>query len=266
MVMDQLQEHGFIVLRNFNVDLEDFSRFVQQLSVSVMLDPTRQFGNKFVQKVNADINAVALHCENWNSQFMPHLCWFFCEQAATNNSQTIVCDGERVWSALSPQTQQIFLSKDIAYNCNIESDKWKNFVFLSLKAQKSMEEIVVEDLIALINDPMHTIIKANKDGSVNYVFHLPAAHHTLFSDRLAFANSILLPTEQYNQTNITLVDGEEIMPSIMEEILQVTTTMTETIEWQNGDVLIIDNTRVMHGSRPLLAPNQKLYNALSYIK
>lgn len=264
--MDRLKKNGFIVLRNFNVDLEHFSQFVQRLSVSVMLDPTRQFGGTFVQKVNPDINAVALHCENWNSRFMPHLCWFFCEQAATNNSQTIVCDGERVWNALSATTQQVFLSKDIAYSCNIESDKWKNFVFLSLKAQKSMEEIVIEDLINLINDPIHTIIEANQDGSVNYVFRLPAAHNTLFSDRIAFANSILIPSEQCNQANITLVGGEEISPSIMEEILQVTTAMTETIEWQDGDVLIIDNTRVMHGYRPIIDPNQKLYKALSYIK
>ena len=254
-----------MVLRNFNIDLEDFSQFVQRFSVSVMLDPTRQFGGTFVQKVNT-IDTVALHCENWNSQFMPHLCWFFCEQAASQNFQIDICDGERIWNALSPTTQQVFLSQDIAYSCNIESDKWKNFVFLSLKAEKSMEEIVVEDLMTLINDPIHTIIKANQDGSVDYLFHLPAARKTLFSDRLAFANNILVPAEQCNHNHITLVDGQEITSAIVEEIVRVTTAMTETIEWQNNDVLIVDNTRVMHGYPPVTDCNQKLYKALSYIK
>ncbi|KYC40902.1 hypothetical protein WA1_25125 [Scytonema hofmannii PCC 7110] len=135
-VLNQLKQSGFIVFRNFNVDLNSFSNFVQRLSFRVTLDPARQFYGAIAQKVDAGFDAVGLHCENGNSPFMPHLCWFFCEKASSRGSQTTVCDGYRVWDMLSPTTQQVFLDKDIVYSRNVESDKWKNFVFHSLQGKK----------------------------------------------------------------------------------------------------------------------------------
>ncbi len=264
-VFNQLKETGFIVFRNFNVDLDSFSKFVERLSIRVTLDPARQFHSGIAQKVDAGFDAVGLHCENGNSPFMPHLCWFFCEKAAKSGSQTTVCDGYNVWNALSPATQQAFLAKDIVYSRNVEADKWKNFVIHSLQGKKSVAEIVLNDLLLLLNDPVNARVQAHDDGSIYYSFRVPAARKTLFTDRIAFANSILGPSYNYELPKITFVGDEEIAQPIMEEVVRVTEEMTEEINWQDGDVLLVDNTRVMHGRRAILDPNRTIYNALSYI-
>ncbi|UXY17142.1 TauD/TfdA family dioxygenase [Chitiniphilus purpureus] len=266
-VFKQLAESGYILFRDFQVDIERFSQFVQALSVRVTLDPARSFGGgrDVAQKVDAGYDALGLHCENGNSPFMPHLCWFYCEKAPKLGSQTTVCDGYRVWDRLSPQSQKAFLEQDIVYNRNVEEAKWKRFVFHMLQQAKPLEDIRLDDLIALVNDPEQTRITDNGDGSIHYAFRTAAVHPTLFSERPAFANSILGPSYHYEKPVITFADESPLTAELLEEIASVSESVTDNLDWQDGDVALIDNTRVMHGRRAIVDPDRSIYNALSYV-
>ena len=267
-LLGQLAETGFILMRDFDADIEAFSRLVQKLSTRVTLDPARSFNGqgKVAQKVDAGTDAVGLHIENGNSPFQPHLCWFFCEKAATAGSQTTVCDGYAVWDALSEQARQAFAAQCIVYSRNVEEAKWKRFAQHLMGHSKALEDITLQDLIAQIEDPDHTSITANADGSVHYVYRVAAAHPTIFGQRLAFANSILGPSYNYEKPLITFEDGSALSPALLDEIAQVTEAHTRNIEWQAGDIALIDNTRVMHGRRAILDPDRVVYNALSYVR
>jgi alpha-ketoglutarate-dependent taurine dioxygenase len=261
-----LAEAGFIVLRGFSADIGSFSRLVQRLSLRVTLDPARQFhGGKVAQKVDAGYEAIGLHCENGNNPFLPHLCWFFCEKAAKEGSQTTVCDGYPVWDALSPATRERFLAQPIQYSRNVESAKWKTFVFHSLQGRKPLEQIEFNDLAAIYEGHEGASAELKPDGSIHYVFQVAAAHRTRFSERLAFANSILGPSYNYEKPKITFADGTPISEQILAEISEVTGKFTENIEWQDGEVVLIDNTRVMHGRRAIKDPQRTIYNALSFL-
>lgn len=265
-VMEMLADAGFILLRGFAASLSEFSRLVRRMSARITLDPARSLHGGVAQKVDAGFDAIGLHCENGNSPFMPHLCWFFCERAAAIGSETTVCDGYRVWDALTPAAQRAFLDKDIVYSRNVEAARWKSFVFHSLQGKKEFEDITLEDLLSLADGRPGTVIRASAGGSIYYEFQVPAARKTLFSDRIAFANSILGPSYNYEKPRITFADREEIPPSLMNEVVRATEAMTVDVAWQDGDVLLIDNTRVMHGRRAILDPRRTIYNALSFIR
>lgn len=266
-VLEVLKASGFLVMRGFHADLESFSRLVQRFSTRVSLDPARSFhGSGLVaQKVDAGFDAVGLHCENGNSPFLPDLCWFYCEKAASAGSQTTVCDGYRVWDALSPATRERFLAQPIQYSRNVESSKWKSFVFHSIQGRKPLEEIGFNDLVGLLGRSTTASAALNSDGSIHYVFQVPAVHRTLFSDRPSFANSILGPSYNYERPRITFADGTPFSDGLLAELSDVTESVTENIEWRNGEVVLIDNTRVMHGRRAIKDPVRTIYNALSYI-
>ncbi len=264
-VLSLLRESGFIVFRGFRTDLDAFSGLVQRLSTRVTLDPARRFHGSVAQKVDAGFDAIGLHCENGNSPFLPDLCWFFCEKAAREGSQTTVCDGYRVWDALSQSTRERFLAQPIQYSRHVEAAKWKGFVFHSLKGRKPLEEIGMADLLGLLENQENASAALKPDGSIHYTFQVPAAHQTLFSQRRAFANSILGPSFNYERPRITFADGSPFSKAIMAELSQVTEALTENIEWQDGGVVLIDNTRVMHGRRAIKDPHRTIYNALSYI-
>ncbi len=266
-VLALLAKAGFIVFRGFSADLSSFSRFVQRLSVRVTLDPARQFhGGKVAQKVDAGYDAIGLHCENGNNPFQPHLCWFFCEKAATEGSQTTVCDGNLVWDALSASTRERFLAQPIQYSRHVEAAKWKFFVFHSLQGRKPLEQIEYSDLAAIYEGHQGASAELKPDGAIHYTYQVPAAHPTQFSDRIAFANSMLGPSYNYEKPKITFADDSPIPEPILKEIAEVSERLTENIEWQNGEVVLIDNTRVMHGRRAIKDPQRTIYNALSFLR
>ncbi|WP_434041193.1 MULTISPECIES: TauD/TfdA family dioxygenase [Sorangium] len=265
IAMEMLADAGFLLLRGFDASLREFSRLVRRMSARITLDPARSLHGGVAQKVDAGLDAVGLHCENGNSPFMPHLCWFFCEKAASVGSETTVCDGYRVWDALAPAAQRAFLDRDIVYSRRVEAAKWKGFVYHALQGKKAIEDITVDDLLSLAEGRPGTVIRPCDDGAIYYEFQVPAARETLFSDRIAFANSILGPSYNYEKPRITFADREAIPPSLLGEVVRVTEAVTMDVAWQDGDVLLIDNTRVMHGRRAILDPRRTIYNALSFI-
>ncbi|GAA2149812.1 hypothetical protein GCM10009760_43400 [Kitasatospora kazusensis] len=272
-VVELLAEAGFLVLRGFRPDLEAFSLFVKSHSDRVTLDPARSFhGGDVAQKVDAGTDAVGLHLENGNSPFRPDLTWFLCEKAASSGSQTTVCDGYRVWDGVSAEARTAFAAQDIVYSRNVEEPKWKAFVFHQLGGAKPSEEITPDDFAALVDSSgpadgrSSTVVEPLPDGSVTYAYRTPAVHGTLFGARLSWANSIFGPSYNYQKPTITFADGTGLPAGLLAELERVTAEVTEDVEWQDGDVVLIDNTRVMHGRRAIEDPDRTIYNAQSYLR
>ena len=266
-LLEQLAEGGYVLLRGFPCDREAFGDLVRRVSSRVTLDPARSFGgDDTVQKVDAGTDAIGMHIEHGNNPFTPHLTWFFSERAAKTGSQTTVADGYDVWEALSPETRKAFSDQDIVYiRQRVEESKWKLLVFHLLGRSKPMDEITIDDLHALVGDSTKIEFRLNEDNSVYYAYTTPAAHPTVFGERWAFANSILGPSYNYEKPRITFADGTDIPESILREIETVAERLTVNIDWEDGDVVVADNTRMMHGRREILDTDRVLMNALSFV-
>lgn len=265
----RLATTGYLVFSGFEVDLSAFSKFVLAHSSRVTLDPARAFhGGKVAQKVDAGYAAMGLHLENGNSPFRPDLTWFYCERAAAHGSQTTVCDGSEVWQRASAAARRQFEGQQIRYRRRVEESKWKSFVFHYLGAVRPelrIEDITIGDLLALVKDDPATAITPHDDGAITYDFRTPAIHHTLFGDRIAWANSIFGPSYNYETPRITFGDGRDLPAALLDEMRALTDELTRDIEWRAGDVVMIDNTRVMHGRRAITDPDRTVFNALSYL-
>ncbi|MCX4745631.1 AMP-binding protein [Kitasatospora sp. NBC_01287] len=266
-VIELLAEAGFLVLRGFAPSIEDFSLFVKEHSDRVTLDPARSFhGGDVAQKVDAGTAELGLHIENGNSPFIPDLTWFLCERAAASGSQTTVCDGYRVWDAAAEADRAAF-AQDIVYARRVEEAKWKQFVVHQSGGVKTVAEVTFADFqqLAAIGGPGTTVTEL-PDGSVHYAFRTPAARTTLFGARLAWANSIFGPSYNYEKPTITFADGTALPEELTDRLAWLTEELTEELDWQDGDVVLVDNTRVMHGRRAITDPNRTIYNAQSYLR
>ncbi len=260
-----LADAGFLLFRGFRADLEEFTSFVKAHSSRITLDPARSFhGGEVAQKVDAGTTAVGLHLENGNSPFGPDLTWFLCEKAASRGSQTTVCDGYRVWDAASDTAREVFGTKDIMYSRRVEEAKWKALVCHQTEGRKDIADVTFDDLRGLVGG-ISTTLQLNDDGSIHYAYRTGAAHPTLFGTRLSWANSVFGPSYNYEAPRITFADGTEIPEELFSEFRKLTAELTEEIDWQDGDVALIDNTRVMHGRREILDTDRTIYNAQSYL-
>lgn len=271
-LLQQLAEYGYLILRDFKHSIENFSLLVRQTSGRISLDPARRFNGDTAQKVDAGYDEVGLHCENGNSPFWPDLCWFYCQKSPQKGSQTTVCDGKQVFKHLSPETKSAFCSKDIMYSRRVEGQKWKTYAFHALAGQpnspETIEDTTLDHLLSLIKNIPKTNITLNDDGSIHYQFKTPAVRtsHINPEETHNFANSIFGPSNHYEKPLITFSDGSKIPDERLTEADTICQQFTYDIGWQDGDIVLIDNTRVMHGRRKIEDKFRTIFNALSYLK
>jgi alpha-ketoglutarate-dependent taurine dioxygenase len=264
-VQNWIGNHGVVILRGFNVNEESFSEFIHSVSKRVTVDPARTFVSKNAQLVDSGAEPIGLHCENGNAPRLPNTLWFFCKTAAKKGSRTTYCDGERVWRALPEWVRESFLSQRIMYQRSLPEHLWKRYVFHEVGGFQSVEDITFGDLQKLAEAVEGQTFELLPSGAVFSKFRCAAAHPSKYSNNMAFANSLLGPSHNYEPPVISFEDGSSIEDETWNIIRGITELCTEEIPWQDGDVAIIDNTRYMHGRRAIEDTNRKICAALSYI-
>lgn len=266
-LMLALADHGYVLLRGFESSQETFSELIKDVSSRITLDPARKFaGGNVAQKIEAGLVPQGLHVENGATPWVPDLVWFYCERPADVGSQTTICDGYRVWERLPERTRRRFLEQRITFSRDVPEDKWKGLVLRLLDGKKSLEQITFDDLLEVTDDHVDAKYLVRPGGAVHYKYFTHAAHPTLFGDAIAFANSILTPSINYEPPVIEFEDGSPLDAMLMRQILEATELETNEIDWRIGDVVLVDNSRVMHGRRKVRDPKRSLYNAQSYIR
>lgn len=256
---------GALVLRGFRTDVEGFNDLVARCSSKVISDPAREYHGEAAQKVDAGYDSVGLHLENGNSPFMPTLTWFYSQTAAARGSATTICDGYRAFERLDAEAQSAFSDQEIVYSRTVPKMAWKRLVQHLQGGDTPSDQITLADLEAAVEEPERTTLRLNPDGSLYYAFRTPAVRtRTLFGAEPAFANSILGPSNNYEAPVIEFADGTPITADLLRTIETATSAVTEDIVWHDGDVALIDNTRVMHGRRKIEDPARTIFNAQSY--
>ncbi|ALG10824.1 TauD/TfdA family dioxygenase [Kibdelosporangium phytohabitans] len=266
-LLTALAEHGYVLLRGFGTGTESFSRLIRSLSSRITLDPARRFaGGGVAQKVEAGLVPQGRHVGNGATPWVPDLVWFYCEAPAGTGSQTTICDGRHVWDRLPEPTRELFRTTRITFARPMAEDKWRNLVFRLLDGRGTRDEVTFDDLLAVTDDDVDVEYLLRPDGSVHYKYFTYAAHTTLFSTGIAFANSIPAPSVNHEPPVIEFEDGRPLDAMLMRRILEATELETDEIECHAGEVALVDNSRLMHGRRKIRDPRRSLYNAQSYLQ
>ncbi len=263
VLLDDLREAGHVLLRGFKPSLEDFNALVQKCSAKVTLDPARQFHGDVAQLVDSGKDAIGLHIENGATPYPPDLLWFHCVTAAQSGSQTTVCDGRRVWDRMDEPTRRLFFDNPVVFSRSVGEEQWRQFTAFSLGNGRRPADVTLDDLRGLAAQGSTTITPA-ENGAVHYSFETRAARPSKWSDAPVWANSIFGPSYNYETPVIHFADGREIPRDVLDEMARITEEVTEEIAWQDGDVVLIDNSRVMHGRRPITDSRRTIVNAQSF--
>ncbi len=264
-LLDCLAQHGAVLLRGFETDLEKFSEIVERVTPKTAIDPARAFFAKNVQLVDSGTNEIGLHCENGTTPIVPNVVWFFCERAAISGSQTTLCDGIEVWKILSTEAKALLLEKPVRFSRNVKPDLWVKYIkhhFAHLAGPEPLTQSMLDGVFGSIPG---AIAQINDDGSLFLSQAVFAAHPTFWNNDIAFANSIFTPSHNYEAPKITFENDEEIPKWLLDECREKSKRLTTEIPWISGDIILIDNTRVMHGRRRITDTNRKLFTALGFL-
>ena len=206
-----------------------------------MVSPSRRqiTGDGTLLEVSPGSGSIALHSELALTPNRPDLLWFYCVEPAASGGETIICDGIRVCNKLKPETRTLFTTNKLRYVTRILPGT------LSRHFPDLDHEAAVRYLASIRREG--TEIKVTSDGGeLHYVSS--AIVRTRWGGQLAFANSISGP---YGSSRKWVgFDGIGPIPDeVMAEIGTVTEQQAIRVKLQAGEVIMIDNSRFMHGRR-----------------
>jgi hypothetical protein len=153
-----------------------------------------------------------------------------------------------------PEQLQQKWQQGVTVSRQLPAHLWRKYVAAqhpNVNSESEVNEKHLADFIAVNPNQRGSI---NSDGSLDYELDIQPC---LVDERagqlseIAFANAILGPSFNYEKPTYTFVDGERISDLIIKQTADLAEKYTHEINWQNGDVVLIDNKRVMHGRRAI---------------
>jgi len=244
----QLTTKGWALLRGFEHDIEKFSRLVHGFCSKMTFDPAREFTNDSTQKVDAGIEAIGLHIENGNTPFPPDLVAFYSLKSAQTGSQTTLCDGAQLYDAMPERIKRLFDSPMLVSR-NLPPALWKTYVANEHPKLDDASQVTPQHLQELMDMLPGQTGEINETGNLHYRLRLSPVLNE--SGKLSFANAILGPSFNYEAPRYQFEDGSVLNEALKQEIAELAEKFTLELNWHDGDMILIDNRRVMHGRRAI---------------
>ena len=251
-IKNQYKEYGALLFRGFNIDVDQFRSFTDLFCHDYVSNksPGRESASEDgrVQTVNLGERHFALHPEIAREPWQPEIAWFLCESPCTQGGQTNLCDGvEAVKSFPEPLFEHLRAS---ALSHTLPTD-------LSWCAQYlNIPGLTVKQLLdPNLKSPFTFRLAA---GQLTRTYVRPMLHTPKFSEELAYGNFLVFARKNLGIRNFPVYeDGSEIEDDLVNQIEEITNGLAISIDWQKSDLIMLDNTRFMHGRNPIGDPESR---------
>ena len=172
---------------------------------------------------------------------------------AQEKGETILSDGVRICQEFSEKTREFFKNNNINYIRNYADGEWQ--LWADTDSMDDVRKYCKEnDLVLTVND----------DNSITTQSIKHAVVKPRWTDQDAFVNSILLVLWQEKAVGtkrsiVRMEDGSDIPPDILAEVNEVCERLTREVKWKPGQIVMLDNTRMLHGRRAFQDRYREIY-------
>ncbi len=253
-----LAQNGWVMLRGFSADMARFSALTAALCSRITFDPAREYGDANTQKVDAGTGPVGLHTENGNTPVCPDIVAFYSPVAAFEGSQTTICDGRSVLGSLN-DAQRARWQKPMTVERYLPETLWKRYLANEHPAISDPEQVTDQHIEDFRNAIPNQDFDRMDDGGIVYRLTLNPVRASVVSGGEGFANAVLGPSHNYAPPRYSFGPDDPISAEEIEDLRAIAETHTHEINWQDGDIAVLDNTRIMHGRRAIIDDNRQLF-------
>jgi hypothetical protein len=252
MLKDAYKSFGAVLLRGFSMDIAAFGALTARCcSTSVFnesLDRDVLDAEHNIQTVNQGAEAFPLHPELSREPWKPDVCFFWCITPPARGGETTICDGVELVRHMPPPVRKIFEDHDLCYNIIARPEALK-FWLGDASPNDTLRAAPPADCPFTFSRHQDKIIRS---------FQRPALHKPMFCDDLAFGNFLLFARYLLGWRDYPVFDGPHQVPDrLLAEVKCVADKLTVPILWQAGDVVMLDNTRFMHGRNAVSDPTHR---------
>lgn len=235
--------HGALLLRGFGTNLPQFKAFARQFCSSAVVNesPGRTLldPDAAIYSVDGGSNAFSLHPELSREPWKPDLAMFACISAPGVGGQTTLCDGIELVRALPAEVREGLSGRRLIYIASTWPDLLSCWLGTSAPTDAQ-----------LLHPPASCPYGFSRlpDGRIVRHFSRPALHRPMFAEGPAFGNFLLFARFNNGRSDFPLLDDLHPVPEAwLQAIKAAGDRLTLAVEWRAGDVLMLDNTRFMHG-------------------
>ena len=261
-----LEKSGAIIFRGFPVkSAEDFDAFTQvfdydeftyeeSLSNAVRINLTRRVFT--ANEAPPDVE-IFLHHEMAQTPVYPQKIFFCCLSAAEQGGASPLCRSDLLYAKFKsehPEWAAMFVERGLKYNTHMPADddeqsgqgrSWMSTLSVSNRAEAEarLGELGYsgswqDDGSLVTTSPQLPAVRQLDDGSESFFNQVIAAYYG-WKRR----DDSSLPV-------LTFGDDELIPEEILDTIVELSRQFVYAAQWQDGDIALVDNYRVMHGRYP----------------
>lgn len=252
-LIDLYKSHGALLLRGFGADVPQFRDFARSFCPTYVVNespgrqPIEPANN--IHTVDPGVGAFSLHSELSREPWRPDAAFFGCISAPSRGGATVICDGVALASALPNEVRRGLEGRRFFH----VKPTWPKLLEFWLGTPTPTDQ-------QLANPPSWCPYGFRRiDGEVVRYFSRPALHKPMFTDELAFANFLLFARFNHKRHDYPLLDDGRPVPEPWLQALKATgDNLSYEVVWQPGDVVMLDNTRFMHGRTAILDASERL--------
>lgn len=244
--------HGAILFRGFGTDVDQFRQFAKQFCPTSVFNespgrsPIDDINN--IYSVDGGTNAFSLHPELAREPWKPDAAFFACFSPPSQGGETTICDGVEVVRQMPDEVRKGLEGRRLFY----VKPCWPELLEFWLGAPEPSDT-------QLSSVPQSCPYEFRRiQGHIVRIFSRPALHRPMFIDELAFGNFLLFARFNNGRRNFPVLDdGQPVSENWLQVIKATGDRLSCAINWQTGDVLMLDNSRFMHGRNAILDSSER---------
>lgn len=253
MLVESYKTFGALLLRGFSADLAAFRGLTGRFCSSSVFNesPDRKLldGEHNIQSVNGGADPFPLHPELSREPWKPDVCFFACLSPPSAGGATTVCDGVALVEALPAQLRATLAARRLLYVQPAAPEVLQFWLGTDRPTDAQLAAPPAGCPYVFRRVP----------GAIIRMFSRPALHRPMFAEGLAFGNFLLFARYYLRIPNFPLLDdGRPVPDSWVQAIKAAADRLTVPVAWQRGDVLILDNSRFMHGRTAITNTDERL--------
>lgn len=279
-VLDQcLVKNGAILFRGFGVvTASDFDAtvasygeasftYAESLSNAVRVNVTERV---FTANEAPPQTSIFLHHEMAQTPIYPSKLFFFCEIAAEEGGATPICRSDILLEQLRAQHPALvaeFAVKGVRYtNVMPPTDDAGSGQGRSWRSTLNVDS---RDAAETRLGSLDYEWQWQADDSLRATTPVLDAIRTLDDGREVFFNQLIAAFRGWQDARnspskaISFGDGTPIAADDMAVAITLSDALTYDLQWQAGDVVLLDNFLVMHGRRPFVGKRRVLASLIS---
>lgn len=267
-VMRFFAERGAIILRGFPFTKASFTEFSNAACAGFSSYVGGGFRFRGLDRQSKDASGtvlsttgstqsfpIALHGEMYYQTQRPDVLWFFCEKAPARRGQTTVADGAALFAGLSDASKDLLRSRQLLYVRQLGAADWPTT--FQTEDPEAMKRICAANGTSVAMAPDGSIrteyraaaIRPGRDGRETFINNALMLWQFEAGFRAGLASALLGDDVKQLPLVVRLDDGSELPASLVEDVERAGEACTVEIVWQEGDIAIVDNRRILHGRR-----------------